>query len=123
MSTGRLRWITRLCEPGGFRALHGIGRVLWAVIWFVIAFFMLVCGLCGLNFVVVGVLSIFIDLGSFGPRMAGELVETTGGTVAFTIAGAIMAATKWVVRSSLTGRPIKTADFCIFLSKNFCPPT
>jgi hypothetical protein len=84
-------------QPRRFPAVvRGVGQVVWALVWLLLAFFMFVWGLCGLNFVVVGILSFFIDLGSFGPRLGGELVQSTAGAIAFTIAGAGMAATSVV---------------------------
>jgi hypothetical protein len=68
--------------PGRF-----IGQLAWTLLWLVAAFFMLVAGLVGLNFVVVGLLSFFVDLGEWGPRLGGELAEAVPQKVAFIIVG------------------------------------
>ncbi len=69
-----------------------IGQIAWALLWLFAAFFMLVAGLCGLNFVVVGLLSFFVDLGEWGPRLGGELAETVLQKVAFISVGAVVIA-------------------------------
>lgn len=73
--------------PGRF-----IGQIAWMLLWLFAAFFMLVAGLCGVNFVVVGILSIFVDLGEWGPRLGGEPAETLPQRVAFLGVGAAVIA-------------------------------
>jgi hypothetical protein len=69
-----------------------IGQIAWMLVWLFAAFFMLVAGLCGLNFIIVGLLSFFVDLGEWGPRLGGELAETVPQKVAFSCVGAAVTA-------------------------------
>lgn len=68
-----------------------IGQLLWTLLWLFVAFAMLVAGLCGLNFIAVGLLAIFLDCGEWGPRFDGELAQTPGQMLVFTGVGALLA--------------------------------
>lgn len=72
------------------RALHGLWQFVWALLWLLLCFAMLVFGLCGLNFVATGLLSFFVDLGNFGPRLGGELVQTIAQRTAFVVVGTFL---------------------------------
>jgi hypothetical protein len=102
------------------RQLRSLGQLLWAVVWLCIVFSMFLCGLCGLNFVLVGLLAFFIDLGDFGPRFSGETVQTIAGKFAFTFAGVALAMASAVFfRLALRGRYLAAVIFYGVLSGLF----
>jgi hypothetical protein len=69
-----------------------ISLIAWVLLRLIAHVFMLIAGLCGLNFVVVGLLSFFVDLGEWGPRLGGEFAETVPQKVAFISVGAAVTA-------------------------------
>ena len=77
------------------KKLPGLWRVIWTLLWLLLSFFMLVWVLCGLVFVVVGLMSFWFDFGegAGAPRLGGELTETIVQKIAFTAVGAAMVIT------------------------------
>ncbi len=65
------------------KALQVIGKVAWVIIWLT----MLIWGFCGVNFVAVGIISFLVDLGEWGPRINGGLVQTIMGKIVFAAIG------------------------------------
>jgi hypothetical protein len=68
------------------------GQKIRRVLWLLLILAVVVWGLSGLVFFVVGLLSLFVDLGGFSPNWSGEPVRTSGGRIAFTFASAAMVA-------------------------------
>ena len=105
-----------LAEQQRFPRLRGLGRLLWALVWLAVALAMLTAGLCGLNFIAVGLLSFFVDLGELGPSFAGEPVQTIGGKIAFMLASAAMVTASGVfVRLASRQRYIAAIVVCAVL--------